>query len=207
MTDKADYHHGNLRRALLDAALALFAERGRFDFTMRELARAAGVSHSAPYRHFADRWALMDALAAEGFVMLRESVLGVAPASRSSGERGSRLRVARLGEGYVRFAAEHPHHFRLMFLRPLEAASSDLAKAARASFRPLEEAINDARAEGALRAGLRKQDVELAAWSLVHGLASLVVGGQLPSWQRGLRGRLDALTAVFLDGAFEPARK
>jgi hypothetical protein len=64
MQARADYHHGNLRRALLDAALALFAERGRFDFTMRELARAAGVTHNAPYRHFADRWALLDALAA-----------------------------------------------------------------------------------------------------------------------------------------------
>lgn len=204
MTAKSEYHHGNLRRALLDAALALFAERGRFDFTMRELARAAGVTHNAPYRHFADRWALMDALAEEGFVRMRETTLATAASSRDD---DARVWIARLGEGYVRFAAEHPHHFRLMFLRPLKGASGDLARAARASFAPLEEAIEDARAKGLLRAGLRKQDVAVAAWSLVHGVASLVVGGQLSASQRGLRGRIDALTSVFIDGAFAPRAK
>src|SRR5258707_1754681 len=108
------YHHGNLQRALLDAALALFAERGRFDFTMRELARAAGVTHNAPYRHFADRWALLDALAAEGFVLLRDRCLEAGTAHAGD----PRTQVRMLGEAYVGFAAAHPDHFRLMFLRP-----------------------------------------------------------------------------------------
>ncbi len=199
MTARTDYHHGNLRRALLDAALALFAERGHFDFTMRELARAAGVTHNAPYRHFEGRGALLDALAEEGFVLLREQTLSTAASSRDDDPR---VRVARLGEGYVRFAAEHPQHFRLMFLRPLPGAAPDLARAARASFAPLEEAIEAARSQGVLRAGLRKQDVALAAWSLVHGFASLVVGGQLASSKRARRGQIEALTSVFTDGAF-----
>jgi AcrR family transcriptional regulator len=202
VTAKSDYHHGNLRRALLDAALALFAERARFDFTMRELARAADVTHSAPYRHFADRWALLDALAAEGFVLLRERVLSSAAAAASSRDDDPRVRIARLGEGYVRFAAEHPHHFRLMFLRPIPGASPELSRAARASFAPLAEAIEGARARGLLRSGLRTQEVAVAAWSLVHGVASLVAGGQLSASQRGMRARIDALTSVFLDGAF-----
>ncbi len=195
---RAEYHHGNLRRALLDAALALFAERQRFDFTMRELARAAEVTHNAPYRHFADRWALLDALAADGFALLREEQL--AAAKDHVGD--PRTRVAKLGEGYVRFAEAHPHHFRLMFLRPLRGASAELARAARTTFLPLEEAIADAEARGLLRPGLKKRDLAVAAWSLVHGLASLVVGGQLPLTRRGLRGRIDALTTVFTEGAF-----
>lgn len=201
MTARAEYHHGNLRRALLDGALALFAQRGRFDFTMRELARAAGVTHNAPYRHFGDRDALLDALAAEGFVLLREQVLAASGPAKDD----PRARVARLGEGYVRFASEHPHHFRLMFLRPLAGASPELSRAARASFAPLEEAIEEARSRGMLRAGLRARDVALAAWSLVHGLASLVVGGQLVTSPRGLHARIEALTGVFVGGAFTPS--
>ena len=202
---RSDYHHGNLRRALLDAALALFAERGRFDFTMRELARAAGVTHNAPYRHFADRWALLDALAEEGFVLLREETL---TREAGGGADDASAKIARLGEGYVRFASEHPHHFRLMFSRPLEGASKQVARAARASFAVLEEVVDAAHREGALRAGLRTRDVALAAWSLVHGLASLVVGGQLPKASRGgLARRVEALTTVFIEGAFEPRKK
>jgi AcrR family transcriptional regulator len=203
LTARAEYHHGNLRRALLDAALALFAERQRFDFTMRELARAAQVTHNAPYRHFADRWALLDALAAEGFALLREEQLATA----KDHVRDPRARIAKLGEGYVRFAETHPHHFRLMFLRPLRGASKELAAAARTTFLPLEEAIADAEARGLLRPGLKKRDLAVAAWSLVHGLASLVVGGQLPLSARGLRGRIAALTTVFTEGAFVGGRK
>jgi AcrR family transcriptional regulator len=202
MADGRLYHHGNLRRALMDAALALFAERGRFDFTMRELARAAGVTHNAPYRHFEDRWALLDALAAEGFVLLREASL-VAASPHSADPRA---RVSKLGEAYIAFAAAHPHHFRLMFLRPIDGASSELAVAAQASFALLEEAIDDAKEQGYLRPGLGKRDAVITAWSLVHGVASLVVGGQLPP--RALKNRVAAITEVFASGAFvEPAAR
>jgi AcrR family transcriptional regulator len=196
---RRSYHHGNLRRALLDAALALFAERGRFDFTMRELARAAGVTHNAPYRHFADRDALLDALAAEGFELLRTRSFADA-----EGDADARTRVAKLGAAYVGFAAEHPSHFRLMFLRPLEGASPELAKSAKASFAVLERAIADAASAGQLRAGLAPRDVALAAWSLVHGVASLVVGGQIG--RRALKARIDGIADVFTGGAFVPRR-
>jgi AcrR family transcriptional regulator len=113
-----------------------------------------------------------------------------------------RARVARMGEAYVRFAADHPHHFRLMFLRPLEGASEELRRAAGASFAPLEKAIADAEALGILRPGLKKRDLAVAAWSLVHGLASLVVTGQIRMSPREHRRRVDALSAVFAEGAF-----
>src|SRR5690349_3579164 len=95
------YHHGDLRPALLKAAGRVLEKEGPAALSLRELARRAGVSHNAPYRHFADREALLAALAADGFRMLGE-VLGVA----SSRHRG---------EAYVRFALEHPQLFRLMF--------------------------------------------------------------------------------------------
>ncbi|HEY2514022.1 MAG TPA: TetR/AcrR family transcriptional regulator, partial [Polyangiaceae bacterium] len=174
----------------------LFAERGRFDFTMRELARAAGVTHNAPYRHFEDRWALLDALAAEGFERLRERSLAAA----SPHPRDARTRVVKLGEAYVGFAADHPDHFRLMFLRPLADASPEVAKAARASFALLEAAIADAAKAGQLRRGTSEKDVTLTAWSLVHGIASLVVGGQLP--KKALPARIASVTEIFARGAF-----
>src|SRR5690349_16153559 len=103
------YHHGNLRRALIDAALQLFAQRGAFDFTVRELARQAGVTHNAPYRHFAGKTELIAAIAEEGFAMLAE-------AGQQALETASdpRARVRALGDAYVRFAIDHPHQFRVM---------------------------------------------------------------------------------------------
>jgi AcrR family transcriptional regulator len=191
------YHHGNLRRELLDAAMRLFAERGRFDFTMRELARSAGVTHNAPYRHFADRWALLDAIAGEGFTALRDATVEAAAAHDEP-----RARIQRLGEAYVRFASEHPDVFRLMFLRPLEDASPELRTAARASYAVLEETIATAHAGGLLTPDATPRETTLAAWSLVHGLASLIVGGQVKATPRGMSKRVAAIAAIFCDGAF-----
>jgi AcrR family transcriptional regulator len=108
---RSSYHHGDLRRALLDTALRLIAEEGSSSFTLREVARRAGVSHAAPYRHFANKTALLAAVAEEGFRTLRTRLL----------EAGTRLpaeplaRLQTLGVEYVRFAVEHPSHFRVMF--------------------------------------------------------------------------------------------
>jgi len=197
------YHHGNLRQVLLQSALRLYAERQRFDFTMRELARVAGVTHNAPYRHFVDRWALCDALAAEGFGLLREALV----AAGAAHEDDPRARVARLGEAYVDFAIAHGDHFRLMFLRPLRDAAPELDRAARASFAVLEEAVADAHARGLLRDGLPPRQVVATAWALVHGVASLVVGGQLSPSARTLRPHLATATAIFESGAFVPRKK
>jgi AcrR family transcriptional regulator len=196
------YHHGNLRTVLLQSALELYAERQRFDFTMRELARVAGVTHNAPYRHFADRWALCDALAAEGFGLLRAALLEAGAAAGAADD--PRDRLARLGEAYVDFAIAHGDHFRLMFLRPLRDAAPELDKAARASFAVLEEAVGDAHARGLLREGLPPKQVVASAWALVHGVASLVTGGQLSPSARTLKPHLQTASAIFESGAFVP---
>lgn len=159
--DSRTYHHGDLRTGLLRSAAKILEARGVKELSLREAARRAGVSHNAPYRHFADRDALLAALAAEGFARLGAAL-------EASAAQGPRAR----GEAYVRFALEHPQRFRLMFggTLPLdahpalrEAASQTYAGLVRA-FEPL------AGREGAPIAAA-------AAWSLVHGLAQLLLDG------------------------------
>jgi AcrR family transcriptional regulator len=198
MAEARAYHHGNLRRELLDAAIGLFAERGRFDFTMRELARAAGVTHNAPYRHFADRWALLDAIAADGFSTLRDMTERAAAPYLDD----PRARIEHIGEAYVRFAGQKPEHFRLMFTRPLENASPELVASARASYKVLEDTIASAREAGLLRPGTKPAEATLAAWSLVHGFASLLVGGQVKVSAAKRKALVSGLASVFRDGAF-----
>ena len=105
------YHHGDLRRALIDAALRLIAAEGAGSFTLREVARRARVSHAAPYRHFPDKMALLAAVAEEGFRALRERLLAVGAGLSSEPLR----HLQTLGVEYVRFAVEHPAHFQVMF--------------------------------------------------------------------------------------------
>jgi Tetracyclin repressor-like, C-terminal domain len=96
----------------------------------------------------------------------------------------------------------HPDHFRLMFLRPVKDGGPALQETARASFAVLEEAIADAHARRLLRPGMRPREVVSSAWALVHGVASLVVGGQLSASARALKPHIATATAIFLDGAY-----
>src|SRR5688572_15237261 len=104
------YHHGDLRRALLDAALEILEEGGSSALTLREVARRAGVSHAAPYRHFADKAALLSAVAEEGFRVVYEEMI-----SRSAMCVDPVEKLNQVGVAYVLFAVEHPAHFRVMF--------------------------------------------------------------------------------------------
>jgi AcrR family transcriptional regulator len=188
------YHHGNLRRALLDGAVGLFAKRGNFDFTFRELAREAGVTHNAPYRHFTGKADLLAAVCAEGFANL-------ARASRAALARSSddaRERVRALGEAYVRFAIAWPHHFRLMLHNPFEG---EMPEKSREAFVLLHDAIEEGRARGVLRNDLSARELALVAWAFVHGLASLIATGQLPEGEARIKKRMRMLEAVFFDGA------
>src|SRR5262245_4881527 len=107
---KRAYHHGDLRRALLDAALELVSSKGVQALTLREVARRAGVTHAAPYHHFPSKEALFAAVATEGF---RD--LAAAMRAALSGRRGPFASLRAIGVAYVRFATEHPAHFRIMF--------------------------------------------------------------------------------------------
>jgi AcrR family transcriptional regulator len=168
------YHHGDLRRALLDAALELVKEHGPSGITLREAARRAGVTHAAPYRHFADKEALLAALAEEGFRRLRAEV------EAAIAEAGGLSRSEAIGVAYVRFARKNPSQFRVMFGSEVgdKRRYPSLMQADQAVFDLLSQAIRAAQEAGELPAG-NPARMGLVSWSMLHGVASLVVDGQL----------------------------
>jgi len=185
MRAKRPYHHANLKQNLLDAAVDLLAEAGLHGFTLREVARRAGVSHNAPYRHFRDKDDLVAAVAAEGFDRLTESMKEAMAEGSSAAER---LRLA--GRGYVEFAVGSPRHLVVMFetRSSLEqqageqqagAQRAEYAVAGQRAFRVLLDAVSAVQAEGSLPKG-DPHTFAVAAWAAVHGLAKLAVSGQLP---------------------------
>ena len=163
------YHHGDLHAALLREAARVLASAGPEALSLRELARALGVSHNAPYKHFANRDALLAALATEGFRELtadgQEAAANAPP--------GETMRARALA--YIRFALRRPAVFKLMFSRDVSGrAHAELSEAARTGFFALREAV----AGGATDRGAN--DTALAAWAFVHGIAHLLVDRQIP---------------------------
>lgn len=169
MTSTRPYHHGDLRRALLAAAGAAVADVGPAGLSLRDLARRAGVSHAAPAHHFGDKAGLLTAFAAEGYDLLAQELV---EAQQRTGE------FLEVGVAYVRFALAHRAHFEVIFRPDLYHADEPAVRAARV------------RAGDALRAGIgslpggRRGDgaevAAVAAWSLVHGFATLYLTGALP---------------------------
>jgi AcrR family transcriptional regulator len=182
---KRAYHHGDLRRALLDQALALAAERGPEALTLREAARRAGVTEAAPYRHFRSKEALVAALAEEGFGALLARVRRAL--ARAPGRAAARLSA--LGVAYLRFAQERPAHFRVMFGRDLATSHGfrGVGELAQACFGELIGEVSRAQRSGDV-AGRDPRPAALALWAALHGLASLRADGLLE--RQGLaRGR------------------
>lgn len=169
------YHHGNLRHALVEAAAQLLQEEGVERLTLRGVARRAGVSHTAPYHHFADRRALIAALAAAGFRDLRQAMVDRMAAPQESPAR----RLQATGMAAILFAARKPDHYRLMFGPVLADRSGypDLEKAAREAFEVIVMGLREADVTTDREDSARK--IGIAAWAMVHGLAMLVVDGQL----------------------------
>jgi AcrR family transcriptional regulator len=169
------YHHGNLRRALLDEALATIREEGVDGLTLREIGARVGVSRSALYRHFADKRALLTAVATEGFRALRQQLV----AAWEEGGRGDAAFTA-MGVAYVRFAVANPSHYRVMFggfVDP-EVRDPELAAEGKGAF----QALVDALAALQRDAVFREDDTVLMAryvWALVHGVAMLGLDGRL----------------------------
>lgn len=168
----APYHHGDLRRALIDTALSMVTEEGAWNFTLREVARRAGVSHMAPYNHFEDKSALLAEVGALGFQSLRQTL----EAAARGQQRSARQALAGIAAAYVRFGVEHPAHYRLMFGAELaeKARYAALHEASDATFAVLTGVLERGQASGQVRRGAVREQA-LAAWSLVHGLTTLVL--------------------------------
>jgi AcrR family transcriptional regulator len=184
VTSRSSYHHGDLRRALLEAGTELAREGGPGKVVLREATRRVGVSANAAYRHFADRGALLDAVV--GIAQSRAADVmsttieaagsGMPPADRA------RERFRAVGVGYLRFAMVEPGLFRTAFAVPVDlsrSGSPDSAGACgRTPFQLLADALDDLAEVGALPAAERP-GAELLAWSAVHGLAMLALEGPL----------------------------
>ncbi|MEJ3742057.1 TetR/AcrR family transcriptional regulator [Actinomycetes bacterium KLBMP 9797] len=169
MTPRGSYHHGDLRRALLAAAVTAIEESGPAALSLRELARRAGVSHAAPAHHFGDKSGLLTALAIEGFD-------GLAAALTEAHERTGDLRE--VGVAYVKFAVDHRAHFEVMFRPELYQADDPQVIAARErAGSVLSGGVANLPAE---QTGGDPLPAQLAAWSIVHGFATLWLGGVLP---------------------------
>jgi AcrR family transcriptional regulator len=190
------YHHGDLREALLDAAVRTLDAESLDAVTLRRLARETGVSHAAPYHHFSDLDALLAGVAARGFRMLREEM------SRKAGPEDPdpfvQLRAA--GTAYVTFAVLHPELFRLMFSGRWPGAGQppELQDAAERAFAVLREMVRNATLPGADQGAEAVESGSRASWALVHGLAMLLVDGRLDA--RPGESPVDAAERITLEG-------
>ena len=178
--EEHQYHHGDLRRALVDAAAALADEKGVAGLSLREAARSAGVSHAAPYHHFKDKTALLAAVAEEGFLRLD----AVQRKALESATRQPAARLRALGKAYIDFAIKNPQYFRVMFRKDLvePAAYPSLQEVARRTFDRLFAAVSDCLGSSAKAEAM---PLSITAWSLVHGLASLWLDGPLGNTEFG----------------------
>ena len=168
--ERRGYHHGNLREALIDAALMLLAEKGPGAFTISEAARLAGVSSAAPYRHFRDAEALLAAVAERGFDRFTAALAQAWNEGRPEPLRAFEA----VGQAYLRFARREPALYAAMFEMPIDfAASPGLQAAADRAFAVLREAAE--RIAATLPPAQRPPSLMMALhiWSLAHGIASL----------------------------------
>lgn len=192
---KRAYHHGNLKEQLLEAAVTLIGETGVHGFTLREVARRAGVSHNAPYRHFRDKDDLLQAVAAQGFDRLTAAMT---EAMAAAGTPRDRLRLA--GRGYVQFALASPHHLLVMFDTPLpDTIRPEYQAAGHRAFQTLLDCISAVQAAGDLPTG-DPHAFAVLAWSAVHGLAKLAISGRLPFSSEQTLGFTDYLNRALMDG-------
>jgi len=170
------YHHGNLRSALIEAAIPLLEAHGPAALSLRELAKAAGVSHAAPYRHFRDKTELLEEIAVLGYDTLSQAC-----------QRAQRLyaddpakQLVEAGVGYLLFVVEQPRVAHLMFggMIELNACGELLRQAADTAFKNLVAIVENGVQVGVFKAA-PAEELTIAAWSMVHGLATLITSGML----------------------------
>jgi AcrR family transcriptional regulator len=167
---KKSYHHGDLRSALIAEGLRLLAERDAESLSLREVARAVGVSATSVYRHFPDKEALMTAVALQGLAQL-----GAAQRAAAEAVGGGDAGFAATGRAYVRFALANPALFRLIFASPALAAPSAFGTIKSEANSLLQANAAAAAAKDGGEAAVRA----VRAWALVHGLAMLMLDGQI----------------------------
>ncbi len=199
---KAGYHHGNLKKALIDGASTIIGRDGRQGLTMRAVAAAASVSHTAPYRHFKNKEAILAAVAEEGFGVLARDLGAIAEKNDDFLER-----IICQGHAYAVFARENPAHFEVMFgfnLQEFFIYPSLLETASSAAMHLL-ESVEKCQKAGILQSG-NPMEIAFGAWMLIHGLATLLINGLVPFDTTG-EDALKNLVRQYALGYLEGMRK
>ncbi|MDG1943176.1 MAG: TetR/AcrR family transcriptional regulator [Halioglobus sp.] len=199
-TAKEKYHHGDLRSALLEAALAVLNEIGPQGLTIREVARRAGVSHAAPYRHFTDKDELVLAVVEQGFELMQETMR----AEKAAVPDDPLNQFAASGLAYVNFALEHPAHYRVMFSGDLLSSTGQvsLQHTSRAALQEMVSNITECQHLGVVREGDPVTQA-LTILSTIHGFVSLVNDNRIehlivkPSSLESIR---DAVLTMIFEG-------
>jgi AcrR family transcriptional regulator len=173
---KRKYHHGDLRRALIDGAVELVREQGLQGWTLRGVARRVGVSHAAPYHHFSDVEALLGAVTALGFDQLRREMLAALEPVEDLRER-----LLTVGRSYAQFGAANPGLYQVMFreVRSDAQGSDEGREAGLLALGVFLQEIAAGQEAGLVRGG-SPMELMLPAWSLLHGFITLAVLGPLP---------------------------
>lgn len=188
------YHHGDLRRTVIDTAMGMLAEGSDWQFTLREVARRAGVSHAAPYKHFPEKSALLQELAMIGFERLKDAFEHAMQASVAS----PRDQFVNMSHAYVQFGTDHPQLYKLMF--SIEGKTSNLAlnNCALGAFRLLIEVLMRGQSVGVFR----KQTIHgqaAATWGMCHGLTMLAIEQMLEPEKVG-HNAVESALASLLEG-------
>jgi AcrR family transcriptional regulator len=194
-SDDRPYHHGDLRSALLEQAVRILRTEGLEALTLRAVARAAGVSQAAPYRHFADRRALMGAIAADGFRELERAM------SEAMAQGGGRAGFKGIAIAYVRFAQANPALYHIMF-GPEVANTADLpelAKAGRSSLGFVQAGLEQLQKAGLVRQG-DAAVMAVTCWAALHGLVSLILDGQAETVTPDIDALVEATAQLVMFG-------
>ena len=191
MPKKKTYHHGDLKNALIKAGVEILAKDGVNGLSLRKVAGRAGVSHSAPYSHFADKQALIAAISTEGFRQLYEQVSAVAEEYKTKPSR----QLVEVAWTYVQFALDDRDRFKVMFSGVLEKEKDypEFVTEAQRNFQLLKMIIEANQASGVLRSG-PSDLAALSAWGIIHGFIMLLLEGQISHTvleQMSLRGLVE----------------
>lgn len=170
------YHHGDLRNTLIQLGTAMLLESGEAALSLRKLAQRAGVSHNAPYQHFADKDALIAAIAEEGFRRLGD-IMEEALAAQQSAIPETRL-IA-IGRAYVAFALAHPAHLQVMFSAFPSAQYPSLVQQSTQTLARLVAVVREIGDQGGLK-DATTEDAALAVWMLLHGLSAILIADKIP---------------------------
>ena len=197
MSKSGNYHHGDLRNALILAAVELIEERGAPEFALSEAARRAGVSAAAPYRHFKDREALLEAVSELCFIGLGEAALD----TRNAWPEGSRESIIALGRMYIEYVSERPAFYNLMWGQDISHERTDPDDTHRPGFYTFVGAV-EAWCDKQGLSGCNPLDLAIKLWAMAHGLAVLRINGQIAKFvdDADVVTLLTSSANTFLDG-------